>query len=494
MKNLVLWFIYFLILIPFGTVISQASHIVEKVELKEYPIVQIFIQEGAKDPLKGNNLRISEWKEKKQINIKSVDIIRNTKDRKIKLLLAIQSSRDMEKLDNSKEIAKWMLEQLKEDDSVGTHLFSKNSLSFDFTINKKDAMNNIDAIRLDAGTNLNRNLSYLFDQYARHKISIPTNIFVINQEDKSKSDLSIDLVVSKALENKQFLNVIGSENEMNKNLAKSTGGKFYSIHDQKLFSKLLYNLEKFRKPPLIIEYESPHYSFVNVFYPNKIQIDLIIDNKEFNLSYEMNFSKYFKLKFWDIKIFYLVTFSLLLLLLYAYFGIIKENKRRNKEIAEKLEFLKYKDDLYHKENMYSMQVQQAKLHTEEDEGDSEEVDIDLDSDGYFEEELPNHYFENAREYSQAILIQKKGPNPGRQFVMNQEEIKIGSSENRELVLLNSNLKPYHAKIKKIRNIYFLFHIKNSPTFLNGQQLDGPKPLNNQDIIGLGDALLIFRGK
>lgn len=124
---------------------------------------------------------------------------------------------------------------------------------------------------------------------------------------------------------------------------------------------------------------------------------------------------------------------------------------------------------------------------------------------YNEEYLPEEEYHEAGEksqidlsgesYKKAVLIQKEGPNPGRQYVIHLYETAIGKSETNDLVLWDTTLSPHHAKIKTIRERYVLFDmVSEKGVYLNGKKLLKPKILSDFDEIRMGKTTLIFRGK
>jgi len=124
---------------------------------------------------------------------------------------------------------------------------------------------------------------------------------------------------------------------------------------------------------------------------------------------------------------------------------------------------------------------------------------------YNEEYLPEEEYPEAGEksqidlsgesYKKAVLIQKEGPNPGRQYVIHLYETAIGKSETNDLVLWDTTLSPHHAKIKTIRERYVLFDmVSEKGVYLNGKKLLKPKILSDFDEIRMGKTTLIFRGK
>ena len=99
------------------------------------------------------------------------------------------------------------------------------------------------------------------------------------------------------------------------------------------------------------------------------------------------------------------------------------------------------------------------------------------------------------QYSIAFLIQKEGPNPGRQFNITKDEIEVGSAISNDLILKDSTISNKHARIKKVKGTFYIYDIVSQRgTFVNGKKVLKPKPLSDFDEIRLGRTLLLFRGK
>ncbi|MCE9500064.1 MAG: FHA domain-containing protein, partial [Leptospira sp.] len=124
----------------------------------------------------------------------------------------------------------------------------------------------------------------------------------------------------------------------------------------------------------------------------------------------------------------------------------------------------------------------------------------VEDPGEFVEERESENFademvSSGESYDRAVLIQKDGPNPGRQYTISDSVTTIGRSEANDLVLWDSTLSGVHAKIKRLRNKYILFDmVSKKGITLNGKKLLRPRLLYDFDEIRLGRTTLIFRGK
>lgn len=97
-------------------------------------------------------------------------------------------------------------------------------------------------------------------------------------------------------------------------------------------------------------------------------------------------------------------------------------------------------------------------------------------------------------YARSWLVEKDGPEAGKKFPIFWEEMTIGRDEENGIVIPDEAVSLKHAKIKKIRNAYFLFDlVSENGTYLNDKKLLRPKPLYDWDEIRIGRTLFIFRG-
>jgi len=97
-------------------------------------------------------------------------------------------------------------------------------------------------------------------------------------------------------------------------------------------------------------------------------------------------------------------------------------------------------------------------------------------------------------YAKSWLVEKDGPEAGKKFPIFWEEMTIGRDEENGIVIADEAVSLKHAKIKRIRNAYFLFDlVSENGTYLNDKKLLRPKPLYDWDEIRIGRTLFIFRG-
>jgi hypothetical protein len=97
-------------------------------------------------------------------------------------------------------------------------------------------------------------------------------------------------------------------------------------------------------------------------------------------------------------------------------------------------------------------------------------------------------------YASAWLVQKDGPESGTKFPLFWDEATLGRNRDNSLVIDDETVSPRHARIKVIKNSYYLFDlVSENGTHLNGKKLLRPRVLNDWDEIRIGRTLFIFRG-
>ena len=98
------------------------------------------------------------------------------------------------------------------------------------------------------------------------------------------------------------------------------------------------------------------------------------------------------------------------------------------------------------------------------------------------------------DYCRAWLMQKEGPETGKKFPLYWNEITIGRGRQNGLVVNDPTVSPDHARIRLVRNSYYLFDLmSDNGTFLNEKKLLRPKALHDWDEIRIGRTLFVFRG-
>jgi VWFA-related protein len=109
------------------------------------------------------------------------------------------------------------------------------------------------------------------------------------------------------------------------------------------------------------------------------------------------------------------------------------------------------------------------------------------------EEQDASFTENENTYVSAWLYQKNGPEIGKKYPLQQQEIVIGSGKESTVIINDTTVSEKHLKIKNSKGIYTLFDlISDQGTYLNEKKLLRPKVLHDWDEIKIGATVLIFR--
>jgi|YNPNPStandDraft_1061719.scaffolds.fasta_scaffold02603_7 hypothetical protein len=87
------------------------------------------------------------------------------------------------------------------------------------------------------------------------------------------------------------------------------------------------------------------------------------------------------------------------------------------------------------------------------------------------------------------LVMTRGPEPGRTFTLETEMVMIGRDPASEVVINHPQVSRQHARLTRQGSVMVLEDLgSTNGTFINGIRLTAPHVLNNEDVIGLGDAV------
>jgi len=87
------------------------------------------------------------------------------------------------------------------------------------------------------------------------------------------------------------------------------------------------------------------------------------------------------------------------------------------------------------------------------------------------------------------LVMQTGPNPGRVYELQQEEVYIGRDVNNDVVINDAEVSRKHARLILRSGGYVLEDIgSTNGTFVNGERLMGPHMLRPGETITLGEKV------
>ncbi len=92
----------------------------------------------------------------------------------------------------------------------------------------------------------------------------------------------------------------------------------------------------------------------------------------------------------------------------------------------------------------------------------------------------------------AVLRVIQGPTQGKIYSLDQDTMTLGRHPNCSIVLEVGAVSREHARVIKVEDDFFLEDLKSrNGTFLNDEQLEGRRKLNERDQIRICDLVLIF---
>lgn len=85
------------------------------------------------------------------------------------------------------------------------------------------------------------------------------------------------------------------------------------------------------------------------------------------------------------------------------------------------------------------------------------------------------------------LVMRSGPNPGKAFALNKNEIYLGRDVTNDIVINDAEISRKHARLVLKTGGYILEDLgSTNGTFVDGQRLMGPHPLLSGETLMLGE--------
>lgn len=488
----------YLFLISFSSIL-YSSPVVEKVDTSDFPKIQLHIREEVGKPIQNEIITLRESSEGITEDIVKVDLLKKTSTRPIRLILAIQAS-SSEDNSVSRVISENIIKSLSDEDKLCLFVYSNDEMIF---LNDTDRISIYDKLASLPQGKSNKvfyNMTKLLNKLPKEKY--PSYLFLISPSKASDTPDPDSKLFNLSEETHIRIHSVTQDESIGSIFTEKTNGNKFSFSDKLLLNNVISSINYLKKRPTTLEYSTPFESFAKDISPHKINVKLKIGDLLYNLSYNISLLDIVASKLEDVEFVFSILISFLILCFFIYYSKLKNNEKKIEAVLKNKRESKYKADLYyHENNAFHEGNKVAVLSTSSFSGNDED-DFLLQGEDNFRSSIdliqtspPTKDLPRGEKYSSAFLIQKEGPNPGRQFNITMDEIEIGNSTSNDLILKDNTISNKQAKIRKINGSYYIYDlVSQRGTFVNGKKILKPKALRDFDEIRLGRTLLLFRGK
>jgi predicted component of type VI protein secretion system len=89
------------------------------------------------------------------------------------------------------------------------------------------------------------------------------------------------------------------------------------------------------------------------------------------------------------------------------------------------------------------------------------------------------------------LVVRRGPQPNQAYELAKDVVTLGRDITNDIVINDPEVSRHHLRITRMADGYTLEDLgSTNGTFVNGQRLSTPRPLNNGDMVGLGETVTL----
>ena len=445
---------------------------------KDYPYINIHITVNNLDQkefplLDDNNLRV--YEDGFRVNNINIINISDTRDF-LYLVMSIDSSKSINRkfLKSIKSAAREIVNSSSPRDRVALYRFNDNVTRLNtFIMNKKELVQNINSIERHGKKTLLYNAIYDSIELLNHVKQNKRAVIVFTDGKDEGSSVTVKDIITFSRDAALPIYFICLKKSVNKkNLArisKLTGGKMVYSSDQNNVAGMYRTiLSVIKRNRYHLKYKSTLNSDgENHLIEVKLKYNDIRDRESATITSRRSFS----FLGGDSLVLNILLICILLMLMAIFILLFIYYKRERK-----------------KDKMQSTIAGRGRS------TDTVAQAIQLEAEERYQEQQTLNEYDPEYHYARAWLIQKEGPATGKKYPIYWEECSIGREKDNSIIIEDSAVSPYQAKIKQVKKSFYIYDlVSENGTYLNGKKLLRPKALFDWDEIKMGRTIFIFRG-
>ncbi|PJZ68204.1 hypothetical protein CH373_15885 [Leptospira perolatii] len=460
---------------------ENQGFVIEGIESKDYPKIRVLLKENSRKSLDREILTIKETKQGKTLRVIRPDLKREEGTRPIHVYVVAQMTHSLEANNRSTEFLRQIVESSEEEDRFSFVFFADDVYVPKLDLSRKEAFKEAKVDGANPNRSTGASLDYVFQKVSPKFRSGDYVLLLLNDLEIMPTNDARRGAYSSGTP----IHLFAYPSKGAKWIAEKHAGLFYSNLDRDGVREILSDIEYFRRFPWVLSYESPFKNEWSWAESPKIKIEIETPSKISQTSeYTLSIRTKLLVFFLNPAVFLPTMGFLLILTMFALLVVLRKSPNARLQmpgsVEERMQTLDEEQDVYRK--MYGDQFQYVYAEDERVEPERA-IPVSLKE------------FEQGEEYEKATLILKEGRNPGKQFSLQKSETTIGNSELADLVLYEQGVSKNHTRIRRVKNRYVLYDLVSEVgTFLNGKKVLRPRILYDFDEIGIGKALLVFRGK